>query len=137
MDRTDGLAPDTLTALALPPQPSNDAGPGESGARRAAWPICCLGTLALWSMAAALRWWSARWAEKLPADYSTETTFNATSRSHERPFSPGVDTVATVRCRDVTLRSTGGVCIVQGDAHWLTATGAVIFETMNLYGVDR
>ncbi|MEO8159520.1 MAG: porin PorA family protein [Betaproteobacteria bacterium] len=88
-------------------------------------------------LAALLRWWVAPELELLPADYVSETSYAANLRSRETPSSPALETENIVRRRDQTLNSSDSHCIIQGDAHWSTLAGSVIFETRNLYGVDR
>jgi hypothetical protein len=45
---------------------------------------------------------------------------------------PGLPVIVAVDPRESPLSSD-----LQADAHWLTPAGVVIFETLNLYGVDR
>jgi len=93
--------------------------------------------VAFWLMAALLRWWAAPAFELLPADYVAETSYTANLRSRETPSSPAEDIESIVRRRDETLSSGDGHSIIQGDAHWSTLAGTIIFESRNLYGVDR
>ncbi len=96
-----------------------------------------LGAAALWLMAALLRWWVALAFEPLPADYVAETSYAAKLWSRQTVLSAAEESESIVRRRDQTLTSRDGHSIIQGDAHWLTPAGVVIFETLNLYGVDR
>jgi Porin PorA len=96
-----------------------------------------LGAAALWLMAALLRWWIAPAFELLPADYVAETSYTAKLWSRQTVLSGEEESDSIVRRRDQTLTSREGHSIIQGDAHWLTTAGVVIFETLNLYGVDR
>jgi hypothetical protein len=96
-----------------------------------------LGTAALWLVAALLRWWVAPAFELLPTDYVAETSYTGKLWSRQTVSSPAEESESIVRRRDQTLTSQGGHSIIQGDAHWLTPAGVVIFETLNVYGVDR
>jgi hypothetical protein len=88
-------------------------------------------------MAALLRWWVAPTLELLPTDYVAETTYTAKLWSPQTLLSAAEESESIVRRREQTLTSRDGHSIIQGDAHWLTTAGVVIFETLNLYGVDR
>ena len=96
-----------------------------------------LGAAALWLIAALLRWWVAPAFELLPTDYVAETSYTAKLWSRQTPLSAAEESESIVRRRDQTLTSRDGHSIIQGDAHWLTLAGVVIFETFNLYGMDR
>jgi hypothetical protein len=98
---------------------------------------CWLLAAVCWLTAALLRWGAAPAFEKLPADYVAETSYAATLRSRQTPSGPVEETQSIVRRRDQTLTGGEEDSIIQGDAHWLTKAGAVIFETLNIYGVDR
>lgn len=75
--------------------------------------------------------------EKLPEDYVAETKFSAKGISHHTPTAPAEEFESIVRRRDQTLSSDATHSIIQGDAHWLTPAGVVVFEVLSLYGVDR
>jgi hypothetical protein len=98
---------------------------------------CGLVAATLWLVAAVVRWWAAPAYERLPADYVAETSYSATLRSRQTPSSPVDVSESLVRRRDETLSGGEGYSVIQGDMHWLTTAGAVIFETFALYGVDR
>jgi hypothetical protein len=96
-----------------------------------------LGAAALWLMAALLRWWIAAALELRPTDYVAETSYTAKLWSRQTVLSAAEESESIVRRWDQTLTSRDRHSIVQGDAHWLTTAGVVIFETLNLYGIDR
>jgi hypothetical protein len=96
-----------------------------------------LGTAALWLIAAILRWSVAPAFELLPTDYVGETSYTGKLWSRQTVLSAPEESESVVRRRDQTLTCRDGHAIIQGDAHWLTPAGVVIFETLNLYGVDR
>ncbi|MFN2475382.1 MAG: porin PorA family protein [Chthoniobacterales bacterium] len=75
--------------------------------------------------------------ERLPADYVAETKFAAKCRSHQTPTSPVEEFDTIVRRRDQTLISGPDHSIIQGDTHWVTPSGVVMFEVLSVYGVDR
>lgn len=95
------------------------------------------GAVVFWLLAALLRWWVAPACEYLPADYIAETSYTAQLLSHQTPSSPAENTASIVRRRDQTLTGGSGYSIIQGDSHWLTTAGVMIFETLNTYGVNR
>ncbi|MCA1594438.1 MAG: DUF3068 domain-containing protein [Acidobacteria bacterium] len=74
---------------------------------------------------------------RLPADYVAETKYFAKCRSHERPGSQVEEYHCIARRRDQTLTSGRDQAIIQGDTHWLTPAGVVMFEVLSVYGVDR
>ena len=96
-----------------------------------------LAAAAFWFMAALSRWALAPIFERLPTDYMAETNYAATWQAHQTPTAPTENFESNVRRRDQTLTSGDGHSIIQSDAHWSSLTGMVIFETRNLYGVDR
>lgn len=98
---------------------------------------CWLGMAVFWLVAALLRWWAAPAFERLPADYLAETSYAAKFQFHYAPSSPAEESESIVRRRDQTLTSGPRHSIIQGDVHWASPTGVVLFETLNLYGVDR
>ena len=55
----------------------------------------------------------------------------------ETPNGAWIRTAATLRRVDQTISSTGETAIVQGDLHVYAESGAVIFESTGLYGVNR
>jgi len=96
-----------------------------------------MGAAALWVAAALLRWCAVPAFERLPADYVAETSYTDRSHSHQTPESPDEVSENVVRRRDQTLTSGATHAVIQGDAHWLTKAGTLIFESLNTYGVDR
>ena len=98
---------------------------------------CCFVGVALLLLAALLRWVVAPLFERLPADYVAARSYAGKARTHETPTSPEVKFESVIRRNDQTMTNSEGHAIIQGDLHWLTPAGVVIFETMNLYGVDR
>jgi len=93
--------------------------------------------LGLWLLAAVTRFWIAPQWERLPADYAEETSYQAQSRARETPTGKWEDTPLIARRVDQTLVASGDTAIVQGDVHWSTQAGQVLFETAGIYGVDR
>lgn len=104
--------------------------------RRFQW-NCWFGTAVFLLLAALSRGWVAPYFEMLPANFVAETSFAANFQSRQTPSSPAVVIDSTVRRRDQTLAFSDEHSIIQGDAHWATPAGAMIFETRSLYGVDR
>lgn len=98
---------------------------------------CWLGVVLLWLLAAVLRWEIAPFLEALPTDYAAETHYLGKARSHRSPTASAEEFESNIRRHDQALTSADGRAMIQGDLHWLTPSGMVIFETINLYGVDR
>jgi hypothetical protein len=96
-----------------------------------------LGTALLWLTAALLRWWAAPSFELLPTDYVRETSYTAKLWSRQTVLSAAEEAESVVRRRDQTLTSRDGRSIIQGDVHWLTPSGVVIFEILNLYVPEK
>jgi hypothetical protein len=84
-----------------------------------------------------LRWWVAPVFERLPTDFVAETRYRAAMETRETSSSAPEKFDIEVLRRDQALKSSAEHSVVQGDAHWLTPSGAPIFETLNTYGVDR
>ncbi len=74
---------------------------------------------------------------RLPADHSDELYFDATSRFREKLDGPLVASTLTARRVEQTLASSSVHSIIQGDLHWTDLNGLVLFETTNIFGVDR
>lgn len=87
--------------------------------------------------AALLRCWIAPALQMLPDRFEVETIYRATLQSHQRPDSEAEVTHSTVKRVEQALAAQDGHVIVQGDMHWLTDSGSVIFETFGRYGIDR
>jgi hypothetical protein len=81
--------------------------------------------------------WLSAFLERLPADYVSETEYAAKSRGHTTPASPAEEFERVIRRRDQALSASSDCAIIQGDVHWVSASGDVMFEILNLYGVDR
>ncbi len=93
--------------------------------------------LGLWLLAAITRWWIApQWA-RLPADYADETFYQARSRARQTPDGKWESARLIGRRVDQTLVVSGDTAIVQGDLHWSTEAGQVLFESGGIYGVNR
>jgi hypothetical protein len=93
--------------------------------------------LALWLLGALQYFWGASFFERLRADYFAETFYAAKCRAHQTPTAPAEEFDSVVRRRDQALNSDEAHSVIQGDMHWLTPAGVVIFEVQSLYGVDR
>ena len=98
---------------------------------------CWLGVALLWLLAGALRWGIAPFLEALPSDYAAETHYLGKARTHQSPTANAEEFESIIRRNDQVLTSADGRAMIQGDLHWLTPSGVVIFETINMYGVDR
>lgn len=98
---------------------------------------CWLGVALLWLLAGVLRLVIAPYLEALPNDYTAETHYLGKARTHQSPSANAEEFESTIRRHDQALTSANGRAMIQGDLHWLTPSGVVIFETINLYGVDR
>src|SRR5947207_3540909 len=94
-------------------------------------------SLVCWSLAALQYFWLSTYLERLPSDYLSETKYAAKSRRHETVTSPAVEYERVIRRRDQALSASSDRAIIQGDIHWISASGVVMFELLNLYGVDR
>lgn len=104
--------------------------------RQRAW-RCGLGVAGLWLIAALLRGWGAPAFERMPDDFVADIAYLGEAESRQTPEAPAETFQSIIRRRDQVLSADSKHVIVQGDLHWLTPKGAVIFETLNLYGVDR
>lgn len=93
--------------------------------------------LGLWLLAALTRFWIAPQLQRLPTDYAVETSYQAQSRARETPGGKWVSTRLIGRRVDQTLVTSADTSMVQGDLHWSTEAGQVLFETAGIYGVDR
>lgn len=93
--------------------------------------------LGLWLLAALTRFWIAPQLARLPADYASETRFLADTRSRETPTGQWTNARLIARRVDQTLVTSGDTAIVQGDLHWATESGEVLFESAGIYGVNR
>ena len=98
---------------------------------------CALFGLVLLALAALQYFWLSVSLERLPADYVSETEYAAKSRGYATPTSTEEEPERVIRRRDQALSASSDYAIIQGDVHWVTASGVVMFEVLNLYGVDR
>jgi hypothetical protein len=73
----------------------------------------------------------------LPVDYANETRYAAESRYRESPDGQWQNVTVIARRVDQTQVTAGQVAVIQGDMHWFTDDGKVIFENTGLYGVNR
>lgn len=92
---------------------------------------------ALLVLAALVRFEIAPRLNELPAAYASETRYAAESRWRETPDGAWTPITVIARRVDQTIVATGATHIVQGDVHWTTESGQVLFESAGLYGVDR
>lgn len=88
-------------------------------------------------MAGLLRWWGAPLLERLPSDYVADVRYLGQAETRQAPDAAAEVFQSVIRRHDQALSGDDEHLVLQGDLHWLTPTGAVIFETLNLYGVDR
>lgn len=93
--------------------------------------------LALWVLAGAQYFWLAPQWQRLPADYTDEKHFLADTRSRETPAGKWENARLVARRAEQTLVTSGDTAIVQGDLHWATESGRVLFESAGIYGVNR
>jgi len=91
----------------------------------------------LLALAALVRFGIAPRLNELPANYARETHFAAESRFRETPNGEWAPITLIARRVDQTIVAVGEISIVQGDLHWTTEAGQVLFESTGLYGVDR
>jgi hypothetical protein len=100
--------------------------------RRIAFTVILLAVAALF-----MRFALASLMSDLPADYTNETFFDAESRFRDSPDGSWQTISLIARRMDQTLVNTGSLSVIQGDMHWFSDDGQVIFENTGLYGVDR
>jgi hypothetical protein len=93
--------------------------------------------LALCAAALALHFWFAPLAQRLPADYSSETRYAIEDHFRDTPGSAWQTSINTNWRVDRTLNSFGETAIIQGNLHSYDSSGNVIFESTGIYGVDR
>ena len=74
---------------------------------------------------------------ELPAAYAGETRYAAEGHLRETPDGAWTPITMVARRVDQTIVAAAETHIVQGDLHWTTESGQVIFESSGLYGVDR
>ncbi|HET7715630.1 MAG TPA: porin PorA family protein [Bauldia sp.] len=98
--------------------------------------LCWLLAFVLLLVAAGLRWVIAPGFGLLSPSYGSELVYTATLWTRETPTSEIVTTHSTVSRRDQVLLSNGHA-LIEADARWQDASGKVIFETQDIYGVDR
>jgi hypothetical protein len=73
----------------------------------------------------------------LPAESTSKTHYIAESRFRDSPEGEWQNVALIARRVDQTQVNTGAVVVIQGDMHWFTDSGQVIFENTGLYGVNR
>ena len=93
--------------------------------------------LAFLLAAVSSRWWLAPLATQLPTDYASQLKFVVADRFRPSLIDPWQTNTFIARRTDQTLSSSGGVAIIQGSLDWSTESGALIFDNIGLYGVDR
>lgn len=97
-----------------------------------------LTVLGLAALAGLLRFWIAPEMGQLPADYASETHYLAEDRFRDSPTGDWQTSTLTFRRVDKTIVNAGDrMAIVAGNLHVYTESGAVIFDSPGLYGVDR
>lgn len=74
---------------------------------------------------------------RIPSDYVSESSYNATTRFRESASAPWTDSTLVARRVDQMLVSSARHGILQGDLHWTNAAGQVQFETTAMFGIDR
>ena len=93
--------------------------------------------LGLIAAAALVRFWIAPELNRLPADYASQLQFVVEDQFRATLNDPWQANTFIARRADQTVSNSGGVAIVQGSLDWSTESGALIFENIGLYGVDR
>lgn len=74
---------------------------------------------------------------RLPADYVDHTSYSVSSQFRPTPTAPWENISMIARRVDQTLSFSEVRSIIQGDLHWTTSAGVVVFESSGIYGVDR
>jgi hypothetical protein len=87
--------------------------------------------------AAGVRWGLAPLLTGLPSDYASATHYLAQSRLRDSPTGAFTEYTLIAQRVDRTIVSVGSTNLLQGDLHWFTDSGQVLFENSGLYGVDR
>ncbi|MEJ7805786.1 MAG: porin PorA family protein [Telluria sp.] len=75
--------------------------------------------------------------ERVPADYASEASYNATARARDSASAPWVASTLVARRVDQMLVASAAHGILQGDMHWTDASGQVAYETSAVFGIDR
>jgi hypothetical protein len=75
--------------------------------------------------------------ERIPSDYLSETSYNATTRFRESATAPWNVSSLVGRRVDQMLVTSARHGILQGDLHWTNAAGQVEFESSAVFGIDR
>ncbi|HEX8406068.1 MAG TPA: porin PorA family protein [Duganella sp.] len=75
--------------------------------------------------------------ERIPSDYTSEASFNATTRARDNAVAPWTESTMVARRVDQMLVTSAAHGILQGDIHWTNAAGQVQFESSAVFGVDR
>jgi hypothetical protein len=92
--------------------------------------------LGLLSLAAAVRFWIAPLATRLPADYANRWTFMVEERFRPSIRDPWETHRFTASRSDQAIFTRNADAMVQGTLDWSTESGQLIFENSGLYGVD-
>jgi hypothetical protein len=75
--------------------------------------------------------------ERIPANYTSEASYNATTRARDNATSAWKESTLVARRVDQMLVTSAAHGILQGDLHWTNPAGEVEFETSAIFGVDR
>lgn len=87
-------------------------------------------------LAGIVRFWIAPQLEALPADYASETTYDSWNRFRETPTGSWSEARLVANRVDRTVSRSRCASLVQGDMHWSTGSGEVLYQTSGVYGVD-
>lgn len=98
---------------------------------------CLIAGLACWILAAVHYFLLVPQLERIPEDYFSEASYNATSRHREGPAAAWRDSTLVSRRVDQLLARSASHAIIQGNLHWTNAAGETEFETSAIFGVDR
>lgn len=93
--------------------------------------------IGLMGLAGLSRYWIGPELGSLPEDYMNETFYAAESRFRETPTSGWENITLIARRVDQTITVSGRTAFIQGNLHWISEQGRVIFENTGLYAVDR
>ncbi|MFM9438374.1 hypothetical protein ACFDR9_005480 [Janthinobacterium sp. CG_23.3] len=90
-----------------------------------------------WPLAAAQYFYIAPQLLRIPADYASETSFDASTRARAHADAEWTSSSLVARRVDQALVSSAGHAIIQGDMHWTNKAGVVEYESSAIFGVDR
>ena len=94
-------------------------------------------SLACFLLAAFQYWYVTPRFERIPADYASEASYNATTRARASATAPWSASTLVARRVDQMLVSSAAHGILQGDLHWTNDAGQVEYETSAMFGIDR